>query len=222
MITHEKTVISQYATPPIVLNMLDDFNANIDPSIDIENFLSNIWNLNTAAGFGLDIWGRIVGVERYIKISDTLDNFGFSQGGWQGFGQECFYSSGMLDGHLYRLEDPVYRSLIKVKAASNITACDAPSINSMLTKLFEGRGHAWVVDLGNMAMSIRFDFTLTDTDIALLEWSGAIHTPAGVQVYLDQDQGDVFGFSQAGLDGFSDAVHDVSQGPFTLGLIPCN
>ena len=222
------TIISQYAQSPILQQILDDFNSNIDPTVDINNFLTHVWNIDTATGFGLDIWGRIVGVGRSITIIAKLDNFGFAQGDWQGFSdsehgvnQECFYTNGIFGSQVLILEDDIYRKLILIKAASNITACDAPSINAMLTTLFSDRGHAWVLDTGKMTMVYRFDFDLTDTDLAILLWSGRIHTPAGVQVFIDTVQGDTFGFSQAGLDGFSDTATGVSQGPFTLGFTPC-
>ena len=77
MIDYKKTLISQYANSPRIIKLLEDFNYNVDPSDDIENILSDILNIDTAQGFGLDIIGRIVGVDRFVKLPPYNSYFGF-------------------------------------------------------------------------------------------------------------------------------------------------
>lgn len=73
----ERTVISQYANSPTILRLINDANGYIDPREDFDAFLRLIWDLRTAQGIGLDIWGRIVGVGRTLTINDPPLYFGF-------------------------------------------------------------------------------------------------------------------------------------------------
>ena len=61
----KKTILSQYDDSPTLLSMIESFNDAIDPTANITAFYENIWNVNTANGYGLDVWGQIVGVSRY-------------------------------------------------------------------------------------------------------------------------------------------------------------
>ena len=72
------TVNSQYANSPILTNIIADCNAYFDPRPNLDSFYDNIWNLNSAQGYGLDVWGRIVGVERQLKVQISFW-FGFQE-----------------------------------------------------------------------------------------------------------------------------------------------
>lgn len=67
MIDVESTIISQYANSPTITQLIAGMNAYIDPRADIDNFYNYVWNVETAQKFGLDIWGRIVGINRQIQ-----------------------------------------------------------------------------------------------------------------------------------------------------------
>lgn len=182
MIDWEQTVIRQYANSPRLLRLLSDFNDNIDSSAFFDLFYDNIWNPQTATGYGLDVWGRIVGVSRVLKVT-TQDYFGFSGGApdMQPFNQAPFYSGGAVTSN-YALSDTAFRRLIFAKAAANITDCSITSINEILMKMFAGRGDCYVSDLGGMAMQYVFKFTLQPVDVAVILNSGVLPRPAGVQV----------------------------------------
>src|ERR1700731_1609022 len=76
MINFEATVLSQYANSPTIMQLVKNLNDYIDPTNNINAFFNMIWNIDTAVGYGLDVWGRIVGVGRVLKIA-TVDYFGF-------------------------------------------------------------------------------------------------------------------------------------------------
>ena len=77
MLDASVTVQSQYAASPTITALVDGVNSLIDPRSDIQLFYDNIFNPATAVGIGLDIWARIVGVERNIYLEDLSNNFGF-------------------------------------------------------------------------------------------------------------------------------------------------
>lgn len=64
---YKKTVIAQYSNSPVMLSLLDAIDKEIKVCRFFDDFYRTVWNINTAEGFGLDIWGRIVGVNRKVR-----------------------------------------------------------------------------------------------------------------------------------------------------------
>ena len=108
MLDVRKTICSQYANSPTMRRLIENQNEAIDPTADIDNFFACVWSIDTAFGVYLDIWGRVVGIDR-----NALEP-------------------------LYTLSDDEYRTLILAKAVSNISAANAPSINALLQSVFPG------------------------------------------------------------------------------------
>ena len=74
----QDTLLSQYANSPIICQLIESMNECIDPAHSITDYYQLAFNVKTAQGFGLDIWGRIVGVNRNISIPpDDRETFGF-------------------------------------------------------------------------------------------------------------------------------------------------
>lgn len=206
----QQTILSQYGNSPILLQLMDNYNQYIDPQADLDSFYDYVWNVETAQGFGLDIWGRIVGVSRDLVVENSDFNFGFDDGvnDYAPFGQAPFYA-GPTTGS-YKLSDAAYRVLILVKALSNISRTTIRSLNQLLQNMFAGRGRCYVNDLGNMQMRFTFEFALQPYEVAILTQSGALPHPTGVgafvlQIALPQ----VFGF----YDGAGDC-QPFGQGTF--------
>ncbi len=59
------TLLSQYANSPIIVGLLEGLEECLNPSTTIDAFYDDIFNVLTAKGYGLDVWGRIVGIGRY-------------------------------------------------------------------------------------------------------------------------------------------------------------
>lgn len=196
LFNYEPTVISQYANSPTLLQWLSNMNQYMDQSSNFANFLSYVWNVDSAVGFGLDIWGRIVNVARLLQIPNTTPYVGFDIAGesqpaqdWTpaGSSQPPFNNppvgGAMYTGHnateAYLLDDNSYRQLILAKAFANICSTTAPAINQILQNLY-GVGQAYVLHSGVMAITYNFNFKPTPIQLAILEQSGVIPTPPGV------------------------------------------
>lgn len=189
------TIISQYANSLTITQLVRDMESYIDPRADLAAFYDYVWNVETAQGFGLDVWGRIVNVSRELRVTDNPLYFGFSQQtGAYPFNEQPFYV-GETTSSVYRLGDDAYRRLILTKALANISATSAPSLNRLLQNLFPGRGRCYVNDLGNMQMRYTFEFYLEPWEIAVLTQSGALPRPAGVGAILLQTEMPTFGFA---------------------------
>jgi len=180
-----KTVISQYANSPILTQLLENFNDYIDQTQNLDNFFDLIFNVDTAQGYGLDVWGRIVNVSRTVNIPGNAAYFGFEEASAFGFGQQSFFTGTPITSN-FQLSDSAYRILIFAKALSNICDGSIPSTNQLLLNLFPNRGDCYVTDNQNMTMTYTFKFALTTVELAILEQSNVLPTPAGVSFTIAQ------------------------------------
>lgn len=216
----DRTVISQYANSPTLRQLVQNMDEYINPDTDFDAFYSYVWNVETAQGFGLDIWGRIIGVSRMLTIPGAGAYLGYKEAytaptaatGAQPFGQAPMYV-GTASTQTYRLADDAYRKLILVKALANISDCTSPSLNRLLSNLFAGRGRCYVSDTGQMEFRYVFEFALEPYEIAILTQSGAIPKPAAVLAnVLQVDLPTTFGFNEALMQPFGSGVFFTSSG----------
>ena len=192
-----ETLLSQYCDSPTITGMLQSFNDAVSPDADITAFYANIWNVATAVGNGLDIWGQIVGVSRVLQIPAT-PYLGFDEAftvpteltGAQPFDQAPFWQGSTATVN-FALSDTQYRQLIMVKAAANISNLSVASINALLRAEFgtnngsDPYGPAYVIDNQNMSFEYYLDFVPSAAQIAIIENSGVFPRPAGVQMILN-------------------------------------
>lgn len=188
MLNPAQTIITQYQTSPILNAVLTDLNANLDPTANLLNFYGAVWNVTTASGYGLDVWGRIVGVTRNLQSLSTYSYFNFNGvPGATPFGVHVFYAGSALTGAVQiTLSDASFRQLILLKALANTTDCSVPQINAILAGLYGDQGVCYVIDNEDMSFTYRFKFSLTTTDAALLYNSGVLPRPAGVTYSIVQ------------------------------------
>jgi hypothetical protein len=204
------TVISQYANSNILMTLITNLDQYINQTQNLDAFYDLMMNVETAVGYGLDCWGRIVGVNRVLQVN-AGNWFGYNEAspGSYTFGQGSFYSGTPLTSN-FALSDEAYRTLIYAKAAANITDGSIPAINRILMTLFPNRGNAYVTEgfhsgqwfgfaesvnaqgfnqasfyagatISTMAMSYVFEFQLTSVELAIVQNSGVLPKPTGVQ-----------------------------------------
>jgi hypothetical protein len=178
----EDTIISQYGRSPTLVQIIQNINTYLDPNANLDQFYNLIWNVDTAQGYGLDVWGRIVGVSRVVHVA-TGKFLGFEEAttvSADPFNQSPLYSGGAITSN-FALSDTAFRLLILARAAANISFGSIPAINAILMALFPGRGNAYCTDGLDMTMTYTFDFTppLTDVEKAIIA-TGVLPKPAGV------------------------------------------
>lgn len=218
-----KTVTKQFSNSPVLLALLEDFDQWVNMSKFTDDFLTNVWDISTAVGFGLDIWGRILGRSRNISAEQVPgNNFGFNINGaagtpWQAFGQAPFFNGAASGVVSYPLADSYYRQLLLVKAAANIANCDCPSLNYLLRAMFGDRGKCYVgYDPNNpMHIGYHFEFMPTVIEQAIIE-SDLFPVPAGMSVeYIYSTLSYApFGFAGANTGANPRAVTGFNQNPF--------
>lgn len=182
------TVISQYANSPILDAMITSFNAAIEQTPNIQNLYDMVWNVLTAQGWGLDVWGRIVGLRagRTLFIPGSTEYLGFNEANsWTGFNQGGFFS-GARSTENYVLNDDDFRRLILAKASGNISDGAIPSVNAILMRLFPLRGNCYVIDNQDMSLTYKFEFPLTPIELAMVQQADVLPNPAGVVINIQQ------------------------------------
>lgn len=204
------TVISQYQNSPTLLRLVHNMAEYLNKGVDLATFYQFVWNVDTAVGFGLDIWGNIVGVSRLLQIPGSDPIVGFDNADvpkdWYPMSEGRFAIEGEVTT-AYTLPDDAYRVLILTKALANIITTTGPALNQLLRNMFPGRGRAFVRDLGGMAMQFVFNFSLTPVEYAILTQSGVLPHPAGVFYSVVVIPGGLFGFQ-----GYTGAL------PFNYGV----
>lgn len=198
------TIMAQYANSPAIIGIIEAFNDAIAPDDLITDFYNKVWNLATAQGFGLDIWGRIVGIGRTIQMNDPLAKyFGFNNTGFTPFNTAPFSGSG-TQFQSYSLPDTLYRQLIIYKAASNIVYATAPNINKLLYAIFQNR--AYYLPKNNMSASYVFEFTLNAFQKTIVYNLNILPVPCGISITYFEVDTELFGFNEAGYRPFDQGV----------------
>lgn len=210
------TVLSQYANSSALTTLVTNFDQYIDQTANLQNFFDLVMNVDTAQGYGLDVWGRIVGVTRILQIA-VGKWFGFQEGGtvsYDPFNQSALFSGEPLTAN-FALSDNAYRTLIFAKALANISINTIPALNQMLVNLFPHRGNCYVTEgtnydgwfgfmestnafgfnqapfyngqaLPRMTMTYTFEFALSPVELAIVEQSGVLPKPTGVKASVVQ------------------------------------
>ena len=193
----KQTIISQYANSSIMLRLIHLINDCIDPKVDFQNFYNIFWNLDTAQGVGLDFWGAVVGLSRFVEISNETTFIGSSL--------ESTELKTPREPTSYKMNDEMYRFMILFKAMTNILYCTAPHINQLLQVLFKDRGRAYFVKSGTMSARYVFEFPLLDVEKAIA--MTLLPRPAGVLCdFYEPDQLYTWGFHENDLAPFGQAA----------------
>lgn len=196
----EDTILTQYSASKKLLSIIDTFNQAVSLDDFTDVFIKKVWDLTTCESFGLDVWGKIVGVDRYIIAPIESTSFGFGEADDSDpdyptpFNDAPFFG-GVQETTNVRLGDDAYRTLIFCKAFTNISIATIPDVNKFLKILFYQRGRAYCVNYRDMTMGITFEFELAPYEESILTNYNVTPVPSGVQVNIRQIISPYFGFS---------------------------
>lgn len=212
----DATVQSQYAASPHIRALVESFWEAINPEADINEIYKKMVNPETAEGFGLDVWGRIVAIGReYIALDESAKYLGFNpppgvtNPRLDSLNNAPFYRP--VNGKV-SLTDNTYRTYIFIKAMINIGTGTLASINAMLNFMFPDTKICCIhVDTMVLRLVIQGKISAADkTALLRLPW-----TPAGVGLELYRVITPTFGFKGSGLMPFN-------QGTFATYKVTSN
>lgn len=199
----EASIQSQYSASPRMLGLIYGFREALNPSPDMARFYETVFDLESAQGWGLDNWGRILGIGRDMEILPG-DVLGFHGSGLEPFNRAPFYSPSATDYH--SLTDDAYRRRLWFKAMANISPSDAATLNDLLKRLY-GERPAYILDNQDMTVRAVFEFYLSPFEAALFSRYGLLARAGGVGFeYLQIDRSETFGFAGSGMQSFNQGV----------------
>ncbi|EMC7876578.1 DUF2612 domain-containing protein [Enterobacter roggenkampii] len=194
------TILTQYSASQKLLSIIDTFDQAISLDDFTDEFIDKVWDLTTCETYGLDVWGKIVGISRYVTAPIESTSFGFGEANDSDpdyptpFNDAPFFG-GAQETTNVRLEDDAYRTLILCKAFTNISIATIPEINRFLKMLFYQRGRAYCVNYRDMTMGITFEFELAPYEESILTNYEVTPVPSGVLVNIRQVVSPYFGFA---------------------------
>ncbi len=203
-----QTIQSQYSDSPRIKMLIENFHDAINPQKDIELFYNKIFNINTACGIGLDIWGRILGIGRYLILDDKeieeANFFGFLGSNLHPFNTYSFKFATLTKA--FRIEDDAFRVyLLLVRAYGNIASADFESMNQILSVLYPDKVQ-YVLQAGPMRIRFVFEYALSEVERGILR-QGLLTRGAGVGYeYLEVDRENTFGFAHSNFQTFDNGV----------------
>lgn len=209
MIDLREILLSQYANSQTIVGLLHGIHDIVDPSTNLNSFYSDVLNLNTANSYGLDVWGRRIGLDRKVKVAfDKPNVIGFSEPKetrYKPLGQATFSSDGS-NFSSYDLPDDLYRRLLFIKAYANIVRATAPNINKFLAYVFQKK-RCYYMPYGNMSASYIFEFNPTAFEQLIIYSLNILPIPCGVSVrFIVLDVKHSFGFQGSDLQPFNQGI----------------
>lgn len=182
-------MISQYANSPKLVKLIEGMRNAFSNTQTMEDWFDVVYNLKTARGFGLDIWGLILNQSRLLYYKDE---YGIQQSvylkGAQTIGNES-YTEEQIEGY--------YRMLLFFRAFSYVTNSTLKSFNDLLRFYFEDR-KVFVQEIGTMSIELVFGFFPTTLEKIIFA-SDLFPKPTGVKLnFRFIPKGEWFGFFDDG------------------------
>lgn len=180
------TLISEYFNSPILYALVESIGDWLDGEGWDDFIYKNIWLLESAKGYGLDILGRIVGAGRIISITAGGTYIGFEgQPDAQNWDNGIWYRGADATNNV-RLGDDTYRRVILAKARLNVCGGTIPEINAILMLLFPEYGNSYVIDNQDGSLTYHFGSELSAVDYAIVTQEGLLPRPSGKRLTIEQ------------------------------------
>ena len=171
---------TQYNTSVRLTGLGEIFQDEIDASPELKELLDDVFNLDNAEGVFLDWWGKRIGVERTIEINNST----------------------------VTLDDITYRTILKWRAATNVSRSDVKTLNDLFTRLL-GLSTS-ITDKGTMAIQLNINDAIDSSSLVVLRYFSNILKPAGVGINLTIDYSSMFGFNGQQLSLFNYGIFNTS------------
>ena len=208
-----RCILWQYDNAPNIKAILEDFSQfTLQNSTEFfQDWHRDVFNLETANTFGLEVWGRILGAPRPFA---TAGNFGLDKDGnlrfynagtklwylvWLAHPQYAVSLEGIETVSRSGIKDDVYRRYLMTRIMLYYMRGTLPDLQKYFEALFPNSA-VQVVSANDMTVQIIFYNALTDDEFVLLTIDGVIPEIAGVKItHIQISQN--FGFQNEGEGG---------------------
>ena len=163
------------------------------------DWYNNVFNLQTANEFGLQVWSIILDQSIFINNGPSPSNYP----AW-GFGslRQNFTNGNFAtnSGNSYPLQMENARIILQLRYFQLIGSGTVPEINRVLAYVFKNYGSAYVIDNHDMTQTIYFSFSIPNELLLALQTFDVLPRPAGVQSTIYQGAFTYWGFGSAHLN----------------------
>lgn len=192
--SYSDLLIWQYKLPNAIAEIDMKSKFWIDFMEDCLKFI-DMWNIDTAEKYSLDVLGRIFGVSR-TSVSMTEKDYltYYEKTGGLGWGQGRWYRSGEAFRETILLEDEEFRFLIKARIWK---LYQNPSLDYLTDALQALTGDdAFIVDNYDMTMKVFYgsEIDLNSFILFAVENLDILPRPIGVMYTYEQASAKYFGF----------------------------
>ena len=210
---YSELLIWQYKLPKAIAEIDMKSQFWVDFMNDCLKFI-DMWNIDTAEKYSLDVLGRIFGVSRSsVSLTEKEYLTYYEKTGGLGWGRGRWYVAGEAFGETILLTDQEFRFLIKARIWK---LYQNPSLDYLTDALQALTGDdAYIVDNGDMTMKVYYGNTIAlDSFIKFaVENLDILPRPVGVGYTYEQAGVKYFGFNGEefennygfGIGRFSDA-----------------
>ena len=197
---YSELLIWQYKLPKAIAEIDMKSQFLIDFMEDCLKFI-DMWNIDTAEKYSLDVLGRIFGVSRSsVSLTEKEYLTYYEKTGGLGWGHGRWYRSGEAFRETILLTDQEFRFLIKARIWK---LYQNPSLDYLTDALQALTGDdAYIVDNGNMTMKVYYGKAITlDSFIKFaIENLDILPRPVGVMYTYEQAGVKYFGFNGEEFD----------------------
>lgn len=181
-----KALLWQYQNSPNIQSLINSKQAwyETNQTQFWLDFITNIFNLDTANAFGLGVWSIILGQPIVFNNASNpnqtpwgfgTNNVNFTQGNFAGGA-----------GGSYSLPLSAARILLQLRAFQLVSSGTVPETNRMLAYVFADYGPAWLIDNHDMTQTYMFNFQLTADLVYIFNNIDILPRPAGVLSTYEQ------------------------------------
>ena len=197
---YSELLIWQYKLPKAIAEIDMKSKFWIDFMEDCLKFI-DMWNVDTAEKYSLDVLGRIFGVSRSsVSLTEKEYLTYYEKTGGLGWGRGRWYVAGEAFGETILLTDQEFRFLIKARIWK---LYQNPSLDYLTDALQALTGDdAYIVDNGNMTMKVYYGKAITlDSFIKFaIENLDILPRPVGIGYTYEQVGSKFFGFNGEEFD----------------------
>lgn len=154
-----------------------------------QNWIRDVFFLDTANDFGLTVWGIILGQPLYVNIpNENRPTWGFEEF------HRNFERGNFSPGSSQRLRTETARILLKLRYVQLISSGTIPESNRRLAWVFKDYGPVWVNDLYDMTQFVTFGFPIPSDLLFIFNNFDVLPRPAGVGSDYRVVVGEAWGF----------------------------
>lgn len=187
----------QYNNAPSLTSLIDSKQSWYDTNVTgfLNEWYSDVFNLDTANDFGLAVWSIILDFPLFGEVNPDEPGkliFGFDDLN-QNFDNGNFSNINQQIG----LTTEEKRLLLKLRYFTFTTRCDVPDVNSFLAYVFQPYGTVYMLDFQDMRIMYVFTYTVPDYLLDIMQQYDLLPRPAGVERKILLTTQALFGFDDS-------------------------